>query len=500
MSRRISIFMVLIKKTQSPMPNAKGTNIFSEVGKFFKENDATSAMNAIMDMTSVLKLSEKRLFGSESKCNCKLTQLQLLGLLLLFPCFMIRNAYNYGSSSLCGLFRCKSDTFYRFLSRDTYDWRKILATVSWQLWRKIQQKRTTEAAGPVCLMVDDTDYPKRGVQAELIGKVFSHVTHSMMLGFKALFLGITDGRSQMLIDFALVGEKGKNRNYGLKQKQLDARFSKGHAEDSHTAKRIKEYDQSKIVLMIDMIKRVIKQKIHFDYILADSWFACAEIIKFVTSRHVGCHYLGMIKMSRTKYTYNGKELTANQIVAIHDHPKKGRKYSRALGCYYITADVIFAGRNVRLFFCKRGKWAKWNGLITTSRQLGFIDAYRIYSMRWSLEVVFKESKQNLGLGKYQMRFFSSQIAMTAITAMQYNLLSTAKRFSDYETIGGLFKDAAMSSVELTLTERIWNMILEIVREIAECFNIEDEQILDMLVNRSDKLCHFVEIYQLKQAS
>ncbi len=50
------------------------------------------------------------------------------------------------------------------------------------------------------------------------------------------------------------------------------------------------------------------------------------------------------------------------------------------------------------------------------------------------------------------------------------------------------------------TERIWDMILEIVRQIAECFNIEDEQILDMLVNRSDKLRHFVEIYQLKLAS
>ena len=99
-----------------------------------------------------------------------------------------------------------------------------------------------------------------------------------------------------------------------------------------------------------------------------------------------------------------------------------------------------------------------------------------------------------------MRNFSSQVAMTAITAMQYNLLSTARCFSDYETVGGLFRDAASGSVELTLTERIWGMVLELVREIAECFNIEDEQILDMLVNRSDKLDHFIEIYQLKTAS
>ena len=37
------------------MPRDKGTNIFLEIGKFFKENDATSAMNAIMDMTKNLR-------------------------------------------------------------------------------------------------------------------------------------------------------------------------------------------------------------------------------------------------------------------------------------------------------------------------------------------------------------------------------------------------------------------------------------------------------------
>ena len=434
------------------MLSDKGTNIFSEIGKFFKENDATSAMNAIIDMTKALRLSEKRLFGSESKCNCKLTQLQVLGLLMLFPCFMIRNAYNYGRSSLSSLFDCRKDVFYRFVSNESYDWRRILAVISLQLWNKTQEKRTSDSTEPVCLMVDDTDYPKRGIQTELIG-------NSMMLGFKGLFIGITDGISQMLLDFALVGEEGKKGNYGLKQKQLDARFSKEHAEGSHTARRIEEYNQSKIALMIEMIRRIIKRKIHFDYVLADSWFACAEVILFITSRHVRCHYLGMIKMGKTKYTYKGKEYTANQLVALIDHPKKGRKYSRRLGCYHITVDVTFAGRDVRLFFTKRDKRGKWNGLITTNRKLDFFEAYRIYSRRWSLEVVFKESKGRLGLGKYQMRNFSSQIAMTAITAMQYNILSTAKRFSDYETIGGLFMDATKGSVELTLTERIWDMIL-----------------------------------------
>ncbi|MBQ6063943.1 MAG: hypothetical protein IJK42_05475 [Prevotella sp.] len=58
----------------------------------------------------------------------------------------------------------------------------------------------------------------------------------------------------------------------------------------------------------------------------------------------------------------------------------------------------------------------------------------------------------------------------------------------------------MNRVDLTLIERIWYMTLKIVRESTECFHIDDGQILDLLVNRSDKLGHFFNIYQLKLAS
>ena len=63
MSRNFCNFEVLTKKCKSPIPNNKGTNIFSEIGKFFKEKDATSAMNAIMDMMDALSLSEKGCSG-----------------------------------------------------------------------------------------------------------------------------------------------------------------------------------------------------------------------------------------------------------------------------------------------------------------------------------------------------------------------------------------------------------------------------------------------------
>lgn len=145
--------------------------------------------------------------------------------------------------------------FIVFFRGEDYDWRNILINVTTLLWRKTLANTEKDDKTSVCLMVDDTDCPKRGIRTEMIWKVFSHVEHKMILGFKGLFLGITDGGTQMLMDFCLVGEKGKKGTYSLKRKQLDARFTKERKAESHTAKRIKEYDESKIMLMIEMIKR-----------------------------------------------------------------------------------------------------------------------------------------------------------------------------------------------------------------------------------------------------
>ena len=40
--------------TNTSIPMSKGKNFISEIGKYFKENDATSAMNQIMDITPML--------------------------------------------------------------------------------------------------------------------------------------------------------------------------------------------------------------------------------------------------------------------------------------------------------------------------------------------------------------------------------------------------------------------------------------------------------------
>ena len=169
-------------------------------------------------------------------------------------------------------------------------------------------------------------------------------------------------------------------------------------------------------------------------------------------------------------------------------------------CYYITVDVVFADTSVRLFFVRRSKNGAWNGLMTTNTKLEFFEAYKIYSQRWSLEVIFKEAKGMLGLGKCQANNFASQIASTSLVALQYNILSVVKRFTAYETMGKLFQDITKDSLELSVTDRIWGALQEIVIAIANLFGLLDEEIYDAIINRSEELGHICDIYKLKLAS
>lgn len=483
------------------MPVYKIRKFPSETSTFFKKSDSETAMFAIMNVIKGIRMNEQTLFGRKSRCNCKYSLLQVFQLLLVCPCFMIRNPFNIYGSPLGGKLGCRKDVFYEFLNDGRTDWRKLAYHIAGQLWTKVTI-RSDHKPTDTCLMIDDTDFRKTGRRMENIGRIHSHLEHRSILGFKALFLGITDGISQMLLDFAILGEKGRKGDYGMSKRELSRRYSTERDGDAAIQKRLEEYSINKIELAIEMIGRAIKHRISFRYVLADSWFTCAKIVRFIRSRHIKCDYIGMIKVGeegKTKYRLERKDLTAPAIIKKLN--KRGeKKYSRKLRCWHISADVVFADIHVRLFFVRRSKRGPWNGLLTTDLGLGFFEAYRIYSRRWSQEVVFKESKGLLGLGKCLSANFAAQIASTSIVALQYNILSAVKRFMDYETIGELFRKATQDSHELTVCERIWQAILEFVAAITKVFSIEDEEVLDALISESDELAHICKLYQCKMAS
>lgn len=477
----------------------KGTTIISDLSDFFTSSE--KAIGAILSTYGAIRVCaiESHL---DDKCNNMYKNINKLFLLLLFPFFDVANPSRHKQGVLYPAMRCGKDAFYRLMNNSLIDWRRIGYQMTLQLIGKARAGSGNDNGRRTrCLIIDDTVLPKTGMKIELISRVFSHSLQSSILGFKGLFMGYHDGVSFFGIDFSLHGEKGKNkkRPYGLSKAQLKERFSKERPKGSASLRRTQEHAQSKIDRMIEMVRQAIANGLRFDYVLVDSWFTCHELVSFVKSRRIGCHLLAMAKMGTTKYSYKEKELNAKQMVDSLRRAKKIRR-SKALRCYCAEAEVGFQGHRVKLFFCKASRQGKWHMLMTTDLALCFEDAYRTYCVRWTIEVFFKDSKQLLRLGKCQSQDFDAQIASTTVSMIQHNVLCVARRFRDYESLGGIFRNSNAETLQLTVAQKIWQLILETISEIAQILDIDIENLMEKLIAENEQIAKLSKYNSLLNAS
>ena len=463
----------------------KNRQIISELKDFFKHNDASRAINAVNNVMERLVIQAKTV-GPVKNPNCKFTFVQLVKLLVVLPFFSVKTAADYADSALGKLFSCKKDSFYRLMDDGRIDWRRIIYSINRQLIGLISHR--ADAKGNTrCVILDDTDLPKRGIKAEGLGKVFSHTAMKCILGIKAIFLCYTDGKTQLMVDATIQAESGKDASkpQGLTKKQKDAQYGKERGEDEKINTRKEEMLQSKIANAIKMLRRAIVEGLRFDYLLVDSWFPCAELLQFIHGRHFKCHVIGMIKMGGTKYETALGNLCAPDIIKRLEKAK-ATKRNRSIGYTCAAVKARYAGMDVQLFFYRKGK-GSWNALITTDMGIDAEMAFELYVRRWCIEVAHKEMKDLLNLGKCQCVDFAGQIAALSLCMIQYNIPGTVKRFESYETIGGLFAELTGETLELTVVQRIWGLIIDVINVIAEFLSCDPFELTENVINNNHKI-------------
>lgn len=468
---------------------SKFTNIPSDIRSFFNEKRRSVVMNAFTCLLEDINLDCRSLGGMKRE-TCRLTNLQVFQILVLFPFFAIKGYSHYAGSALCRMFGGKKDMFYSYLSQDNINWRKVIYRITNRLVKRVVIRDDHKKSRlPKVLIADDTDLPKTGMHMESIGKIFSHVHQKCILGYKALMLCWSDGRTQFMLDSSLHGEMGKieGKEQGLTSAQRNARYERQRDKDSHISKRKNEYFMGKGIKLLEMVKDAIQNKIPFDYLLIDSWFTCTELVDFVCRCHKKFHFLGMARMGNTMYaTENRGKLSAKAILTKLKSAKEVKR-SRRYRCHYAETQVVLGKRAVKLFFCKRGKKEAWKLLLTTDLSLDFMRAYEIYAMRWSIEVFFSDSKRILGLADCSSRDFSAHIAHVSLVMIRYNMLSAIKITLDYDTIGGLFEDMYLGVHELTVVEKIWAIIIEVVAVVAELIEADSEVLIFQVINSNKRL-------------
>lgn len=408
-----------------------------------------------------------KLFKSVKKCGVPFWD--LIKLIIALPFMDMESVGSVFNGSSTVETKARKDTYYRALTNQKMDWRNLLLLFV-KRYLSLDPKFTTPEDAYKCLVFDDTDVKKRGEKIEGASKIFNHVDHHFIFGFKLLVAGYWNGSLFIPVDFSFHRENkdNKKKKYGLSKKQQKKQKKTKREKGLPVIKRFKELNSKKTDMVVDMFKRINKRKIEVDYILMDSWFTSMNLINNLLRVNGKVHVIGMYKYN-SKLSINEKQYSIKQL-----RKHKGKiSRARSLKLYYFQYVGEIDGVKVKVFISKRGVNGAWHTIITTDTKLTFKKAMEIYSIRWSIEVFFKEAKQLLGLGKCQSTNFDVQVAQTTITMIRYLLVSLKYRMEAYQTIGGIFKNIKQEYVEHKLNKRLLLAIVEIL------------EVLDLLIEDID---------------
>ena len=457
----------------------KDSQVFDEIKVFF-----ANSQNGLFGVLRYFEQNNFKRFFPKKAVQAVYSNNYLLGLLLFRHFVQCQSIHSMVCESYHSVIECGKDCLYRLMDNPLINWRGLLWAHSKNLIASAQlYDNPYKPYMQPCLIIDDTDFEKKGKRIECIGRIWSHLHHRSILGFKCVTMCFWTGKQLLGLDFTLGCEQGKNKKIpqGMKPSELKQRYEKHRASNTCGARRLAERFESKIKLAIRMIRKASCLDIPARYVLCDSWYCCEELIKAVVY-HTDYDLVCMGKWGNSKYVWNNRKLTAKQILNLVKSNKKYLKRNKDLHIKHITVSVRFKDVPLRLFFYQEKKGGKWKIVLSTDRQIGAIQAYKIYQNRWAIEVFYKEAKQYCGLGASQHRDFDGQIAAATLSIMTYNVLSSMKEQSDY-SVGQLFRSVQDQFIKPNIMQRIWKVIHELIHRIGQLFEIPFSDIMNTIIKR-----------------
>jgi hypothetical protein len=460
------------------MQQNKGKKNLSEIAKYCtKDNIFLKTCRDILkglDLRYINRLlSQAKVKGVDSAI--------IFQLLFVFQYFDIRNTYQYIGYGKAYISDIKKDVFYDFMKNPRIDWRKIVLLFLRQVLKYIDKKSVDQSLGSKerlsFFILDDSILEKTGRTIEAVGMVYDHCLHGWKLGMKLLTLGLWDGKSFFPVDFSIHNEPGKNGKRGLRKKELDKQFVKDRAENTPGYRRVQEIATNKISMAITLISNAMKMGVTAKYVLADSWFICESFLTGIKDLSKDMHVIGLMKTNRN-ITIDNKTY---KISSVPELKRREKKYSKKYKAHYIMYDAVYKDITIKGYWVKMKGNTSWKLLVSTDQSLKFNTAMQHYQIRWSIEVYFKDCKQNLGLNNCQSVDMDSYFAHISLTMMNYMVLSIKKRFEDYESIGGIFRDSKAQVLENTLVEKMWEIIIEIYLLVFAALDVDMDRFMLIVI-------------------
>jgi hypothetical protein len=324
-----------------------------------------------------------------------------------------------------------------FLNNPYFKWRSLLLSVA-QLFTKMF--RADDGKYSV-FIIDDTAKKKTGKFVESISYFYDHSADCYYRGYQVVIAAWSNLRTCIPLDIVL--KTGKKRCKHSKRCTYPV--------SSHIYKRHLESRKSKTKIAVAMVKRALLHKIHFDYVLWDSWYNCSESYIFVFKKLLPkmIHLISMVKQGNELYKYGVKDLTVKELqvkAGVWNTDKDtGIKYKSLEVDIYDKTDKSKKNKpvtgTVKLCFYKfktKGKGKRrCRVLLSTDINLTEMDVLERYTQRWSIEVMIKDLKQHMGFNQSMSSKYAPQLTDMTIKCIFYIMICSLKEREPEKSIGQL---------------------------------------------------------------
>jgi hypothetical protein len=402
-------------------------------------------------------ISRKRRSDAEALVN-------LLCALLVWPLLKVKSLHCF-CSELCQVLEGKVSVLYDFLGREDINWRGLTG----QLARRVDRANDLGARSQRAFVVDDTSQARAGRKVEGTSCYFDHTQGRHRKGHQVLQLGLAGEKGFLPVEAQIVtGQKGAI------DKPKEKPFGDQRSSAARDMRRAREHGKPQ--LFREMLQRALAAGFWAVYVLADAWFGCKENIACCLKNQLTAIF--QMKRGLLTYRYRGRDYTAYQLYGmIRRRMRPANRKAR-----FKTASLVVS-LNLETDARQPAQWAEvrlvfsapvrassadtWVVFLCTEVKLSEAKILEIYSLRWSIEVYFKEIKQNLGFLKEQSGRYQLAYASVHLAALRYLLLLEAMLRAGQLSYGEIRDQESGRLQTLTYAALLWQLFRALIEGALE---------------------------------
>jgi len=182
--------------------------------------------------------------------------------------------------------------------------------------------------------------------------------------------------------------------------------------------------KTRIEIAIELLKKSflwVKPRV----VVFDEWYMSKEILEFLNSH--GFDWVSMAKSNRLILQENGEWINLekySKIISKNCFKKIDKELDeRRYRWFYETVVVMKNVGEIKLVILKErinSKSCKF--LVSSNTSMGGLEVLEYYKKRWNIEVFYRDCKQHLGMGEYQVRKLDAVVIHLHLVFLAYTLL------------------------------------------------------------------------------